>query len=55
MLVRVVEILFDNEKEIVVKEFYREVGNLDLVDVLLVVCDDIIDVFIEFYKKVYFW
>lgn len=33
------------------KEFYREVGNLDPVDVSLAVCDDTTDALIESYKK----
>nr|XP_034322641.1 uncharacterized protein LOC117688618 [Crassostrea gigas] len=55
MLERVAEILFDNEKETVVKEFYREVGNSDPVDVSLDVCDDTTDALIESYKKAYSW
>lgn len=55
MLERVAEILFDNEKETVVKEFYREVGNSDPVDVSLAVCDDTTDALIESYKKAYSW
>lgn len=46
MLARVAEILFDNEKETVVKAFYREVGNSDPVDVSLAVCDDTTDALI---------
>lgn len=55
MLERVAEILFDNEKETVVKEFYREVGNSDPVDVSLAVCDDTTDALIESYKKAHSW
>lgn len=55
MLARVAEILFDNEKETVVKEFYREVGNSDPVDVSFAVCDDTTDALIESYKKADSW
>nr|XP_034306349.1 uncharacterized protein LOC117682568 [Crassostrea gigas] len=55
MLARVAEILFDNEKETVVKEFYREVGNSDPVDVSFAVCDNTTDALIESYKKADSW